>query len=128
MSRESALTIGFGLVIAMGCGVSNAAAQTDKYPNMAPIDQYLMTDQGAEIAWREVLHRSPFHAMQRSWFLDVMVSKRRSKAKTVSCVSWSVRGLPQLILTFGIRKCGPRYVGMRQPRVPSFSATSKGPT
>jgi hypothetical protein len=29
-----------------------------------------------------------------------MVSKRRSKAKTVSCVSWSVRGLPQLILTF----------------------------
>jgi hypothetical protein len=29
MSRESELTIGFALVIAMGCGVSNAAAQTD---------------------------------------------------------------------------------------------------
>src|SRR6516165_10019168 len=37
MSRESELTIGFALVIAMGCGVSNAAAQTDKYPRMAAI-------------------------------------------------------------------------------------------
>ena len=35
MSRESELTIGFALVIALGCGVSNAAAQTDKYPRMA---------------------------------------------------------------------------------------------
>ena len=42
MSRESELTIGFALVIAMGCGVSNAAAQTDKYPRMAAIGQYLM--------------------------------------------------------------------------------------
>ena len=42
MSRESELMIGFALVIAMGCGVSNAAAQTDKYPRMAAIGQYLM--------------------------------------------------------------------------------------
>jgi hypothetical protein len=35
MSRESKLTICFALVIAMGCRVSNAAAQTDKYPRMA---------------------------------------------------------------------------------------------
>jgi hypothetical protein len=35
MSRKSELTIGFALVIAMGCGVSNAAVQTDKYPRMA---------------------------------------------------------------------------------------------
>ena len=42
MSRESELTIGFALVIAMGCGVSNTAAQTDKYPRMAAIGQYLM--------------------------------------------------------------------------------------
>ena len=34
MSRESELTIGVALVIAMGCGVSNAAARTDKYPRM----------------------------------------------------------------------------------------------
>src|SRR5215470_20186407 len=48
MSRESALTIGFALVIAMVCGVSNAAAQTDKYPRMAAIGQYLM-EKNAEI-------------------------------------------------------------------------------
>ena len=62
------------------------------FPNMAPIKQYLMPDQGAEIAWREERRQSPFHAMQRSWFLDVMVSKRRSKARTVSCIverSWT---------------------------------------
>ncbi len=48
MSRESELTICFALVIAMGCGVSNAAAQTDKYPRMAAIGQYLM-EKNAEI-------------------------------------------------------------------------------
>lgn len=48
MSRASELTIGFALVIAMGCGVSNAAAQTDKYPRMAAIGQYL-TEKNAEI-------------------------------------------------------------------------------
>jgi hypothetical protein len=48
VSRKSEFTIGFGLVIAMGCGVSNAAAQTDKYPKMAAIGQYLM-EKNAEI-------------------------------------------------------------------------------
>ena len=42
------LTIGFALVIALGCGVSNAAAQTDKYPRMAAIGEYLM-EKNAEI-------------------------------------------------------------------------------
>ena len=32
----------------MGCGVSNAAAQTDKYARMAAIGQYLM-EKNAEI-------------------------------------------------------------------------------
>jgi hypothetical protein len=32
----------------MSCGVSNAAAQTDKYPKMAPVGQYLM-EKNAEI-------------------------------------------------------------------------------
>jgi len=42
MSRASELTIGFALVIAMAFGASKAAAQTDKYPKMVAIDQYLM--------------------------------------------------------------------------------------
>ena len=54
MSRKSKLTIAFALVIIMGCGVSNAAAQTDKYPQtdkyskMAAIGEYLM-EKNAEI-------------------------------------------------------------------------------
>jgi len=48
MRRESILTIGFALVIAMGCAVPNAAAQPDKYPRMAAIDQYLM-EKNAEV-------------------------------------------------------------------------------
>src|SRR6516165_923898 len=48
MSRESGLMIGFALVIAMGCGVSNAAAQSDPYPRMAAIGQYLM-EKNAEV-------------------------------------------------------------------------------
>ena len=37
MSGESAFTFCFALVNAMGCGVSHAAAQTDKYPRMAAL-------------------------------------------------------------------------------------------
>jgi len=53
MSRRSELTIGFPLVIAtlvmaMCCGVSSAATQSDKYPKMAPVDQYMM-EKNAEI-------------------------------------------------------------------------------
>ena len=48
MIRGSKLTIGFALVITMSCGVLNAVAQTDKYPRMAAIDQYLM-EKTAEI-------------------------------------------------------------------------------
>ena len=48
MSRESKLMIVFALVIIMSCGAPNAAAQTDKYPTMAPVGQYLM-EKSAEI-------------------------------------------------------------------------------
>jgi len=47
MSRESELMIGFALVIAMGCGVSNAAAQTDKYPDGS--DRPIPDEKNAEI-------------------------------------------------------------------------------
>ncbi len=48
MSRKSKLTTGFALVIAMTCGLPNATAQSDPYPKMAPVDQYLM-EKTAEI-------------------------------------------------------------------------------
>jgi hypothetical protein len=48
MRRESEFTIVFVLVIAIGFGTSRATAQSDPYPRMAPIEQYLM-DKTAEI-------------------------------------------------------------------------------
>jgi len=48
MSQSSVLTIGFVLVIAIACGIPNTAAQSEPYPKMAPVDQYLM-EKNAEI-------------------------------------------------------------------------------
>lgn len=48
MSRKSRFTIGFALVVAVGCGVQTVAAQSDPYPKMAPVAQYLM-ERTAEI-------------------------------------------------------------------------------
>jgi hypothetical protein len=119
----------FALLVVLGTAYQ-AMAQDAKptYPSMAPIEQYLMTDRDAEIA----LARSAAPE-SISGDAEVLVLGRHGfetavKGKTVSCVSWSVRGLPQLMLTFGIRKCGPRYVGTQQPHAPSLSATLRGPT
>jgi hypothetical protein len=48
MSRRSELTIVFVLVINIACGMSRAAAQSNKYPRMVAIDRYLM-EKNAEI-------------------------------------------------------------------------------
>ncbi len=48
MSRKCELTIGVALVIVLGWGMAKAAAQTDPYPKMAPVAQYLM-ERDAEI-------------------------------------------------------------------------------
>lgn len=48
MNRESALRIGIGLVIAVGGGATQAAAQAAGYPRVAATGQYLM-DREAEI-------------------------------------------------------------------------------
>lgn len=48
MRRRSEITVAFLLVINLACGLARAAAQSDPYPRMAPIDQYLM-EKNAEI-------------------------------------------------------------------------------
>jgi hypothetical protein len=63
MSRRSELMIGFALVIAMGCGAPNAAAQTDKYPRMAAIGQYLMEKKSRDSIGAKC--RSRFHIPRR---------------------------------------------------------------
>src|SRR5215472_15083813 len=46
--KRSELTIVVVLVLNIACGMSTAAAQSDPYPRMAAIDQYLM-EKNAEI-------------------------------------------------------------------------------
>src|SRR6516164_6752267 len=48
VSRKSQITIVFLLVINIACAMSRVAAQSDPYPKMAPVDQYLM-ERNAEI-------------------------------------------------------------------------------
>ena len=100
----------FALLVVLGtacCGTANLAMAQDAvtpYPKMAPIDQYLMTDQSAEIALARSAAPESTSRDAKSWFLDGMVSKRRSKGRTVSRVSWDGDGLPRPILTFGTRR------------------------
>ncbi|HXY09279.1 MAG TPA: hypothetical protein VEI52_15660 [Terriglobales bacterium] len=71
----------FVLLVVLGTAYQAMAQDaTTPYPNMASIEQYLRTELPRS-RWRAAQHRSPFHAMQRSWFLDVMVSKTAVKEK-----------------------------------------------
>jgi len=113
LTKVSAMAInGLALLVVLGTAYQAMAQDaTTPYPKMAPIEQYLMTDQGAEIALaRSAAPESIFTRLQRSWFLRVMVSRQRLKARTVSCVSWDVHGPLQSDADFGIRKCGSRCV------------------
>jgi hypothetical protein len=57
------------------------------YPKMAPVEQYLMTDQDAEIALARSAAPESIARDAEVLVLGRLVSKPRSKAKTVSCVS-----------------------------------------
>ena len=90
-------------------GTANQATAQDAataYPNMAPIDQYLMTDQGAEIA----LARSAApESISRD--AEVLVLGRHGFETAVKGKNGFVcivgrGGRPRLMLTSGIRKCG----------------------
>ena len=70
-----------------------AQAQDAKtpYPSMAPLDQYLM-ERSAEIALARSAAPESISRMPTSWSSDGMVTKPRSKARTVSCAWWSDPG------------------------------------
>lgn len=79
------------LAISFGFLVPNAAAQSDPYPKMAPVDQYLM-GKNAEINWREVPLPIPYPATRRSWFWDGRDTRLRSKARTALSAWWDEAG------------------------------------
>jgi len=55
------------LVVSIWFSVPKAAAQSDKYPKMAPVDQYLM-EKNAEIQLARSAAPDSIPAMRRSWF------------------------------------------------------------
>ena len=112
MRREILRTIALGvfsLVVAltiMPGVVSEAQAQDAQtpYPTMAPIDQYLM-ERKPRRRWHGALLRNLSHRMPRSWSSGNMVTRPRSKARTVSYVSWNDHGPREpTIPIFGIPK------------------------
>ena len=106
-----------------------AMAQDAKTPylNMAPIDQYLMKDQRAEIA----LARSAApESISRD--AEVLVLGRHGFETAVKGKNGFVcivgrRGHPLPMPTFGIRRCGFRCVLTRQPRVLTLCASPRSP-
>ena len=110
MSKKiSAIAItGFALLVLLGCGMpgDGTECRDDVHEDGPGRPIPHGGSKPPKSPWRAVQRRSPLHAMQRCWFLDGMVSKRRSKARTASCVSWDAGGHPLRMLTIGIRKCG----------------------
>jgi len=79
---------GFALVAVLGTACQVMAQEAKMpYPKMAPIDQYLMADQGAEIALARSAAPDSISRDAEVQVLDIMVSKPRSRAETVLCVS-----------------------------------------
>jgi hypothetical protein len=49
------------------------------YPNMAPLDQYLMADGKAKTPWREARPQNPFRTTLKSWSSTDKGMTRRSR-------------------------------------------------
>jgi hypothetical protein len=77
----SVLAIGIGLL------APNAAAQSDPYPKMAPVDQYLM-ERSAEIQLARSAAPDSISRDARFRFWDGRATRQRSKAGTVLSASW----------------------------------------
>src|SRR5579863_9160383 len=61
------------------------------YPNMAPVDQYLM-ERNAEITLARTAAPESISRKPRSWSSDRRATKLLSKGRMVSCVRWKDRG------------------------------------
>jgi hypothetical protein len=75
------------LAISIGFLVPNATAQSDPYPKMAPVDQYLM-EKTPRFSWRGVPLPIPYPATRRFWFWEGRATRLRSKARTALSAWW----------------------------------------
>ena len=112
LKKLSAIAIkSFALLLVLGTeyqAVAQAATMpsTPTYAKMAPVDQYLMMDQSAEIALARsaapdsIERDAEVQALGRHGFETAVKGKNG-----FVCVSWDARGHPLRMLTFGIRRC-----------------------
>jgi hypothetical protein len=85
------------LVISIGFLVPKAAAQSDKYPKMAPVDQYLM-ERNAEILLARSAAPDSIPATRRSWSWDGKAMKQLSEnCQPVSVIFLRRRGRTAVI-------------------------------
>jgi len=130
LTKVSAIAInGLALLVVLGTAYQAMAQDVaTPYPKMDPIEQYLMTDQGAEIA----LARSAApESISRD--AEVLVLGRHGFETAVKgkngfvCIvgrSWTSAADAD----FWDPKCGSRCVRMQQPRVPTFCASPRSPS
>ena len=98
------------------------------YPSMAPLDQYLMTDQAAEIALARSAAPGVHLARRRrpgSWTSRFRDGGEGQKRFRVSIVERSWTSAPDA--EFGIRRCAPRYITTSPAALSYLHATSNGP-
>jgi hypothetical protein len=92
------------LVISIGFLVPKAAAQSNKYSKMAPVDQYLM-ERNAEILLARSAAPDPYPATRRSWSWDGKAMKPLSEERTGLSVWWKEAGWRRLTrLSSGTRR------------------------
>ena len=105
MMRERTISItALVLVISIGFLVPKAAAQSDKYSEMAPVDQYLM-ERNAEILLAQSVAPIPYPATRRSWSWDGKAMKQLPEERTGLSVWWKEAGWRRLTrLSSGTRR------------------------
>ena len=102
-----------------------AQAQDPKapYPSMAPLDQYLVADRNAEIALARSAAPEAISRDAEVPSLGGMAMKPQSKARMVSCASWSEGGwahsMARMPLIFGTLKSEARSATIRRLPAPS---------
>src|SRR6202795_3894545 len=105
-----------------------AQAQVAKapYPQMAPLEQYLMADRDAEIAMARSAAPEAISRDAKVLFSGGTATRPLLKARTVSCVSWSERGCRHSMRRgFGTPSFGVRFASIRRPLEPSYRLLSR---
>lgn len=104
-TRERMISItALVLVISIGFLVPKAAAQSDKYSKMAPVDRYLM-ERNAEILLARSAAPDSIPATRRSWSWDGKAMKQLSEERTGLSVWWKEAGWRRLTrLSSGTRR------------------------